>query len=100
MRHQLRRFPGSQDQMSKSQRFASSSISSRSICISIVEGGNAVLLGWRNVSEVIDGIYPYQSISLYCYLIPTTSDLYTIAVDPVAATRPKVSDMLRGVSGF
>jgi hypothetical protein len=57
-------------------------------------------LGYKRVSEVTAGIYPYQSISLHCYPIPTTSDLYTIAVDPVAVIRPKVSDILRGVSGF
>ena len=59
-----------------------------------------VLLGWSYISEVTDGIYPYQSISLCCYLIPMTSDLCTIAVNPVAAIHPKVSDILRGVSGF
>ena len=75
-------------------------ISSQSTCISIVVGGNIVLLGWRYISEVTNGIYPYQSISLYCYFIPTTLDLYTIAVDPVATIHPKVSDILRGVSGF
>ena len=81
-------------------RFASSRPSSRSTCISIVVGGNTVLLGLSYIPEATNSIYPYPSISLYCYFIPATSDLCTITVDPVAAIRPKVSDILHGISGF
>ena len=68
--------------------------------VSVVDWRRITSLGYRLVSEVTAGIYPYPSISLSCYLTPTTSDLYTIAVDPVAVICRKVSDMLRGVSGF